>query len=50
MLNQKVTVYGKDVLTKEERLILDGIDYKLESGKKIIINLVYMKQVIYVKK
>ena len=34
MLNQKVTVYGKDVLTKEERLILDGIDYKLESGEK----------------
>ena len=26
MFNQKVTVYGKDVLTKEERLILDGID------------------------
>lgn len=34
MLNQKVTVYGKDVLTKEERLILDGIDYKLESVEK----------------
>lgn len=34
MLNQKVTVYGKDVLTKEEKLILDGIDYKLESGEK----------------
>ena len=34
MLNQKVIVYGKDILAKEERLILDGIDYKLESIEK----------------
>ena len=34
MLNQKVTIYGKDVLTKEEKLILDGIDYKLEKLEK----------------
>ena len=34
MLNQKVIVYGKDVLTKEERLILDGVDYKLENIEK----------------
>ena len=34
MLNQKVTIYGKDVLTKEEKLILDGINYKLEKLEK----------------
>lgn len=34
MLNQKIIVYGKDVLTKEEKLILDGIDYKLENIEK----------------
>lgn len=30
ILNQDITIYGKDMLTKEEKLILNNLNYKIE--------------------
>lgn len=30
ILNQEITIYGKDILTKEEKLILNNLNYKIE--------------------
>jgi len=30
ILNQDITIYGKDILTKEEKLILNNLNYKIE--------------------
>ena len=31
ILNQEITIYGKDILTKEEKLILNNLNYKIET-------------------